>query len=182
MFFPLRLSLVAQVSVGCSSSHPLKEATLSGLNEKRQNLFSQFGEPRQKINVWFPGLVVYLQAKRMHRSDQSAFNLLISVQHLQSGVGCSAIAEKVWSRWETHKQFCVVADIYTCKRPISIFTQTWFDVQDNSLPVCFFLILSAPQQVHRLSLLKEMGRRIHFKATEQALKWVNIVLSLCCGA
>lgn len=39
--FPLRLSLVAQVSVGCSSSHPLKWAILSGLNEKRQNLFRQ---------------------------------------------------------------------------------------------------------------------------------------------
>lgn len=80
--FPLRLSLVAQVSVGCSSSHPLKEAIRSGLNKKTQNLFSQYLEPWHKINLWFPGLVVYLQAKRMHRFNQSAFNLLISVQHL----------------------------------------------------------------------------------------------------
>lgn len=56
-----------QVSVGCSSSHPLNEATFSVLNDRPISVESLAlaGEKKHTTkDIGFPGSVVYLQARR----------------------------------------------------------------------------------------------------------------------
>lgn len=106
-------------------------------------LVQAVGESRQKINVRFPGLVVYLQARGCIDLISQPFPCSYRCCIFNVTFSCSAIADKLEQK-HTH----------TFKSLINIITQTWhvwFDLQSKCGPDCLFsckesLILSAPQK------------------------------------
>ena len=118
--------------MGCS--HPF---------ERNDIFLSQWEETKlvqsvwqQKIQIWFPGFVVYLQA-----FHQSAFFLAyISAASLTSHYGfcCSAIADYPEQIWNTST--AAFGWYHTFKSLINLITRTWcfwLVLQNNCLPVYF---------------------------------------------